>query len=210
MRPACHLDTQNTVFWQFGHPKVYVRICWWWHFLEDRRCRSCSVTFIRHTKQLLDQKSKICKYIGFILLVVCTLYRTLDTQKSMKHLFGHPVSNYWLRPCWRGSLVSQRMAGDICTAYNGERLLSSVFQRADGAQRLLCERSVASLAIVLGNHCGWNGPITEQWWEPTVISCPQPLHHPAASSCCIHKLSLSSCRQMWMSNISYLSCFCLI
>ena len=24
MRPACHLDTQNTVFWQFGHPKV----CW--------------------------------------------------------------------------------------------------------------------------------------------------------------------------------------
>ena len=27
MRPACHLDTQNTVFWQFGHPKVYVRIC---------------------------------------------------------------------------------------------------------------------------------------------------------------------------------------
>ena len=26
MRPACHLDTQNTVFWQFGHPKIYVRI----------------------------------------------------------------------------------------------------------------------------------------------------------------------------------------
>ena len=53
MRPACHLDTQNTVFWQFGHPKVYVRICWIWLFLEDRRCRSCSVTFIRHTKQYL-------------------------------------------------------------------------------------------------------------------------------------------------------------
>ena len=41
---TCHLDTQNTVFWQFGHPKVYVRICWWWLFLEDRRCRNCSVT----------------------------------------------------------------------------------------------------------------------------------------------------------------------
>ena len=53
MRPACHLDTQNTVFWQFGHPKVYVRICWRWLFLEDRGCRSCSVTFIRHTKQYL-------------------------------------------------------------------------------------------------------------------------------------------------------------
>ena len=53
MRPACHLDTQNTVFWKFGHPKVYVRICWRWLFLENRRCISCSVVFIRHTKQYL-------------------------------------------------------------------------------------------------------------------------------------------------------------
>ena len=30
---------------------------------------------------------------------VCTLYHTLDTQKSMKPLFGQPVSKYWLRPC---------------------------------------------------------------------------------------------------------------
>ena len=53
MRPVCHLDTQNIIFWQFGHPKVYVSICWRWLFLEDKRCRSCSVTFIRHTKQYL-------------------------------------------------------------------------------------------------------------------------------------------------------------
>ena len=53
MCPACHLDTQNTVFWQFGHAKVNVRICWRWLFLEDRKCRSCSVTFIKHTKQYL-------------------------------------------------------------------------------------------------------------------------------------------------------------
>ena len=104
MRPACHFDTQNTAFWQFGHPKFYVRICWWWLFLEDRRCRGCSVTFTRHTKQYLAQKSKICKWIGFILLVVHTLYHTLDTQKSMKPLFGHPVSKYRLRP-WRDSTV---------------------------------------------------------------------------------------------------------
>ena len=34
----------------------------------------------------------------FIILVVSTLYHTLDTQKSMKPLFGHPVSKFWLRP----------------------------------------------------------------------------------------------------------------
>ena len=33
----------------------------------------------------------------FRTLVVCTLYHTLDTQKSMKPLFGHPVSKDWLR-----------------------------------------------------------------------------------------------------------------
>ena len=27
------------------------------------------------------------------------MYHTLDTQKSMKPIFGHPVSKYWLRPC---------------------------------------------------------------------------------------------------------------
>ena len=27
------------------------------------------------------------------------MYHTLDTQKSIKPLFGHPVSKYWLRPC---------------------------------------------------------------------------------------------------------------
>ena len=27
------------------------------------------------------------------------MYHTLDTQKSMKSLFGHPVSKYRLRPC---------------------------------------------------------------------------------------------------------------
>ena len=102
MRPACHLDTQNTISWQFGHPKVYVRICWRWLFLEDRRCRSCSVTFIRHTKQYLALKSKMCKGMGSILLVVCSLYHTLYTQKSMKPLFGHPVSKYRLRPCMGG------------------------------------------------------------------------------------------------------------
>ena len=131
------------------------------------------------------------------------VHRELDWGTSVAYneiaclssVFSWEVGAEWLCQCtrrldWRGSLVSQRMAGDICTAYNGALLLSSVFRRADGAQRLLCERSVASLAIVLGNHCGWNGPITEQWWEPTVISCPQALHHPAASSCCIHKLSL--------------------
>ena len=37
--------------------------------------------------------------IGSILLVVCILYHTWDTQKSMKPLFGHPVSKYRLRPC---------------------------------------------------------------------------------------------------------------
>ena len=37
------------------------------------------------------------QYIGFISLVVGTLYHTLDTQKSMKPLFGHPVSKYWLK-----------------------------------------------------------------------------------------------------------------
>ena len=105
MRPACHLDTQDTVFWQFGHPKVYVRICWRWLFLEDRRCRSCSVTFIRDTKQYLALKSKIYKGIGSILLVVCILYHTLDTQKSMKPLFGHPVSKYRLRP-WLTHTIS--------------------------------------------------------------------------------------------------------
>ena len=111
MRPACHLDTQNTVFWQFGHPKVYVRICWRWLFLEDRRCRSCSVTFIRHTKQYLTFKSKICKGIGSILLVVCILYHTLDTQKSMKPVFGHPVSEYRLRPC---SYIFIKANNNIC------------------------------------------------------------------------------------------------
>ena len=30
------------------------------------------------------------------------MYHTLDTQKSMKPLFGHPVSKYWLRPWTRG------------------------------------------------------------------------------------------------------------
>ena len=35
MRPACHLDRQNTVFWQFGHPKFYDRICWRWLFLDQ-------------------------------------------------------------------------------------------------------------------------------------------------------------------------------
>ena len=36
---------------------------------------------------------------SFFLLIICTLYHTLDTQKSMKPLFGHPVSKYWLRLC---------------------------------------------------------------------------------------------------------------
>ena len=98
LRPTCHLDTKITVFWQFGHTKVHVRICWWWLFIEDKRGRSC-VTFIVHTKQLLASKSKIGKYIGFIILVVCTLYHTLDTQMSIKPLFRHPVSKFWLRPC---------------------------------------------------------------------------------------------------------------
>ena len=26
------------------------------------------------------------------------MYHTLDTQKSMKPLFGHPLSKHWLRP----------------------------------------------------------------------------------------------------------------
>ena len=30
------------------------------------------------------------------------MYHTLDTQKSMKPLFGHPVSKYWLRPLGGG------------------------------------------------------------------------------------------------------------
>ena len=33
-----------------------------------------------------------------------TFYHTLDTQKSMKTLFGHPVSKSWLRP-WHLPLI---------------------------------------------------------------------------------------------------------
>ena len=49
-------------------------------------------------KAVTGLKSKICKCIGFILLIVCTLYHTLDTQKSMKPLFEHTVSKNWVRP----------------------------------------------------------------------------------------------------------------
>ena len=55
----CVIWTPRTLFfWQFGHPNIFVRICWWWLFLEDRRCRSCSVTLIRHTKQLPAPKKQ--------------------------------------------------------------------------------------------------------------------------------------------------------
>ena len=39
--------------------------------------------------------SAALRYIGFISLAVWTLYHTLDNQKSMKPLFGHPVSKSW-------------------------------------------------------------------------------------------------------------------
>ena len=47
--------------------------------LEDS---ACSVTPTIQTKQLLAQKRKLCRYIGFISLVVWTLY-TLWTPKSL-------------------------------------------------------------------------------------------------------------------------------
>ena len=56
--------------------------------------------FYKTHKAVTGLKNKICKYKGFFLLAECTLYHTLDTQKSMKPLFGHPVSKYWLRPCF--------------------------------------------------------------------------------------------------------------
>ena len=53
MRPACHLDTQNTVFDSLDTQKFMSEFVEDDFFLQDRRCRSCSVTFIRHTKQYL-------------------------------------------------------------------------------------------------------------------------------------------------------------
>ena len=52
-------------------------------------------------------------YIGFILLVACILYHTLDTQKSMKPLFGHLyfVSKYRLRPWARLQPTIQKDMG---------------------------------------------------------------------------------------------------
>ena len=55
------------------------------------------VSLLKYTQtSYWPKKSKICKHMGIIILVVCTLYHT---QKSMKPLFGHPVSKYWLRLC---------------------------------------------------------------------------------------------------------------
>ena len=50
-----------------------------------------------------------------MLLVVYILYHTLGTQKSMKPLFGHPVSKYRLRP-WGGGgafLHLTNLAGNL-------------------------------------------------------------------------------------------------
>ena len=56
------------------------------------------------------KKQNLYIYIGFILLVVCTLYHTLDKQKSMKTLFGHPVSKYWLRLCLTACVYYVRLS----------------------------------------------------------------------------------------------------
>ena len=56
-------------------------------------CQDLLIYFYNTDKAVTGLKSKICKYIGLISLVVCTLY----THKSMKLLFGYPVSKSWLR-----------------------------------------------------------------------------------------------------------------
>ena len=39
------------------------------------------------------------------------MYHTLDMQKSIKPLFGHPVSKYWLRPCHCPTLIVAHQPG---------------------------------------------------------------------------------------------------
>ena len=98
MRPACHLDTQNTVFLTVWTPKCLGQDLLMMTIFEDI-VQVVSLQQYKLSSYWPKKAKSVDIYIWFISLVVCTLCHTLDTQKSMKPSFGRPDSKSWLGPC---------------------------------------------------------------------------------------------------------------